>query len=69
MNTKRAAEFLGVPEGTLRSWRHHARSGEHPAPPSFRAGKRVLYVREELEAWVTACTQAEAKAQGQVMSR
>lgn len=69
LSTAKAAQFIGVPEATLRTWRHTGRAGQHPSPRSFRAGKRVLYIREDLEAWVRACAEAEAKERRQVVSR
>jgi excisionase family DNA binding protein len=42
-----AAELLRTPVGTLRYWRH-LKTG----PRSFRLGRRVLYRRDELLAWV-----------------
>lgn len=38
-----------LPANTLRSWRSRGR-GE--GPPSFRLGKRVLYRRDQVDAWV-----------------
>ena len=42
-----AAEILRCPVGTLYAWRH---PGE--GPPARRVGKRLLYRRDELIAWV-----------------
>jgi excisionase family DNA binding protein len=48
MTTKEAAEYLGVPESTLRWWRHIG-----TGPPSFTLGRRtVKYKRCDLDAWV-----------------
>lgn len=44
-----AAELLRAPVATLRYWRHLG-SG----PRSFRLGRRVLYRRDDLQAWVDA---------------
>ena len=44
-----AAEVLRAPVATLRYWRHLG-SGPH----SFRLGRRVLYRRDDLHAWITA---------------
>jgi excisionase family DNA binding protein len=44
-----AAELLRAPVATLRYWRHLG-SG----PRSFRLGRRVLYRRDDLKAWVEA---------------
>jgi excisionase family DNA binding protein len=44
-----AAELLRAPVATLRYWRHLG-SG----PRSFRLGRRVLYRRDDVQAWVDA---------------
>ena len=44
-----AAELLRAPVATLRYWRHLG-SGPH----SFRLGRRVLYRRDDLHAWIAA---------------
>ncbi len=44
-----AAELLRAPVATLRYWRHH-----NTGPRSFRLGRRVLYRREEVHAWIEA---------------
>jgi DNA-binding transcriptional MerR regulator len=46
------AEF-GFPLDTLRYWRQ--RGG---GPPSFRLGRRVMYDRADLDAWITRAKQA-----------
>ena len=45
--TREAAHLLRTPESTLRYWRY-IRTG----PPSIKIGRRVLYRREALIAWV-----------------
>jgi len=42
-----AAELLRAPVATLRYWRHHT-----TGPRSFRLGRRVLYRREDVHAWI-----------------
>jgi excisionase family DNA binding protein len=42
-----AAELLRAPVGTLRYWRHC-----NTGPRSFRLGRRVLYRRDDLHAWI-----------------
>ena len=42
-----AAELLRAPVATLRYWRHLG-----TGPRSFRLGRRVLYRRDDLRAWV-----------------
>jgi excisionase family DNA binding protein len=51
-----AAELLRAPVATLRYWRHLG-----TGPRSFRLGRRVLYRREDLQAWI-AQQRAEAAA-------
>lgn len=42
-----AAELLRAPVATLRYWRHVG-----TGPRSFRLGRRVLYRRADLHAWI-----------------
>ena len=42
-----AAELLRAPVATLRYWRHLG-----TGPRSFRLGRRVLYRRDDVTAWV-----------------
>ncbi|RBY85988.1 AlpA family transcriptional regulator [Blastococcus sp. TF02A-26] len=44
-----AADVLRAPVATLRYWRHLG-----TGPRSFRLGRRVLYRRVDLHAWVDA---------------
>jgi excisionase family DNA binding protein len=44
-----AAELLRAPVATLRYWRHLG-----TGPRSFRLGRRVLYRRDDLRAWIHA---------------
>ena len=44
-----AAELLRAPVATLRYWRHLG-----TGPRCFRVGRRVLYRRDDLHAWITA---------------
>ena len=44
-----AAELLRAPVATLRYWRHL-----NTGPRSFRLGRRVLYRRDDLHAWIDA---------------
>src|SRR3954468_6051901 len=44
-----AALLLRAPVATLRYWRHLG-----TGPRSFRVGRRVLYRRDDLDAWVDA---------------
>jgi len=44
-----AAELLRTPVATLRFWRTR-----NIGPRSFRLGRRVLYRRDDLQAWIDA---------------
>jgi excisionase family DNA binding protein len=44
-----AADVLRTPVATLRYWRHQG-----IGPRSFRLGRRVLYRRDDLRAWIAA---------------
>ena len=44
-----AAGLLRAPVATLRYWRHLG-----TGPTSFRLGRRVLYRRDDLHAWIDA---------------
>ncbi|MGJ5667829.1 helix-turn-helix domain-containing protein [Rhodococcus aetherivorans] len=48
LSTKEVSREWGISEGTLRWWRH---ADEGPA--SFKLGKRVVYRRSAVEAWVS----------------
>jgi predicted DNA-binding transcriptional regulator AlpA len=47
MTTRQVSETTGIPVGTLRFWRH-----TNQGPASFSLGKKVVYRRSELEAWI-----------------
>jgi excisionase family DNA binding protein len=44
-----AAELLRAPVATLRYWRHLG-----TGPDSFRVGRRILYRRDDVHAWIDA---------------
>ena len=44
-----AAVVLRTPVATLRYWRHR-----NTGPRSFRLGRRVLYRRDDVHAWIDA---------------
>ena len=49
LGTRAVAEWIGVPQETLRFWRHIGNQG----PASFKLGpKRVVYERSEVERWI-----------------
>lgn len=58
LTPRQVAELLGVPEGTLRQWRHHGRG-----PVSFRVEGHVRYRVSAVEAWLRACEQATARGE------
>lgn len=43
------AEMTGIPEATLRYWRH-----EKTGPRSAKLGRRVVYREDEVLAWIDA---------------
>ena len=52
-----AAELLRAPVATLRYWRHLG-----TGPTSFRLGRRVVYRRDDLQAWIDARRDSGAPA-------
>jgi predicted DNA-binding transcriptional regulator AlpA len=52
-----AAEVTRAPVATLRYWRHLG-----VGPRSFRLGRRVVYLRNDVESWIEA--QADAASTG-----
>jgi DNA-binding transcriptional MerR regulator len=50
-----AADMLRAPVATLRYWRHLG-----TGPRSFRLGRRVLYRRADLYAWIDAQHQQDS---------
>lgn len=59
MTVDEVAAELRVPVGTFRSWRSLNRG-----PKSFRIGRRVVYYRADVEAWLAA--QQESTGRGGV---
>ncbi|SDY90776.1 DNA binding domain-containing protein, excisionase family [Modestobacter sp. DSM 44400] len=49
LTSTEAADLLRAPVATLRYWRHLG-----TGPRSFRLGRRVLYRRDDLHAWIDA---------------
>lgn len=43
------AEITGIPEATLRFWRHQG-----TGPKSARLGRRVVYREADVQAWIDA---------------
>jgi excisionase family DNA binding protein len=48
LTTAEVSAMLGIPENTLRWWRHQGRG-----PASFKIGSRVVYERASLEQWIS----------------
>ena len=47
------AEMTGVPEATLRFWRHQeGKDGRRIGPKSAKLGRRVVYRAEDVERWI-----------------
>lgn len=57
LTTAQAAEYVGVPAATLRYWRH---KGEGPASYML-GGRRVVFDREDLDAWLDAQKKATVR--------
>ena len=49
LNTQQASEWLGLPEATLRWYRHRGDRG----PRSYCLGSRIFYDLGDLEQWET----------------
>lgn len=49
MTTQEVAELLRAPAETVRYWRHVGKG-----PASFKVGRRVLYARDDVQAWVAS---------------
>lgn len=49
LTVTQVSDETGVPVGTLRYWRH-AGTG----PESFKLGRRVVYRRSAVDAWIAA---------------
>jgi predicted DNA-binding transcriptional regulator AlpA len=47
------AELTGIPEATLRFWRHQSSNGHEVGPRSAKLGpRRVVYREAEVLAWI-----------------
>ena len=56
--TKQAAEYIGVSESYLKSARRKNNPQSLVAPRFTRLGTKCIYLREELDAFLTEATQA-----------
>ena len=55
MTTEEVAELLRTSPETVRFWRHCGRG-----PKSFKVGRRVLYARQDVEAFIAAAREGES---------
>lgn len=58
LTTEEVSEISRIPEETLRYYR-----ARNLGPKSFKLGRRVLYAREDVDAWIAAA-RAEAVGSG-----
>ena len=58
LDTGAVARWLGVPESTLRYWRHR-----NTGPRSFAVGRSVRYRVEDVEAWLEARMRATGRGE------
>jgi predicted DNA-binding transcriptional regulator AlpA len=56
MRTEEVSQETGIPAATLRYWRHIG-----TGPRSARLGRRVVYRRSDVEAWIAAQFEAAEK--------
>lgn len=59
MTTDEVAQLLRTSPETVRYWRHIGKG-----PQSFKLGRRVLYVRAEVIAWIEAEREAQVVRHG-----
>lgn len=65
MTTAEVAEYLRIPQATLRYARHKGEGG----PRSFRMGaKRVMYRRQDVDAWLMEQINAERDDRDKLVS-
>jgi predicted DNA-binding transcriptional regulator AlpA len=58
MRTAEVAELLRMPVELVRWWRHVGRG-----PNSFKLGRRVLYAREDVEAFIEQARTEQARTE------
>jgi excisionase family DNA binding protein len=56
MTTAEVAELMRTSPETVRYWRHVGKG-----PGSFKAGRKVLYKRTDVEVWICGLHTAEAR--------
>lgn len=64
MTTAEVAKYAGIPEPSLRWFRHVGQGG----PRSFKLGRRVLYLRSDVDAWLLAAINAERDEKDKLVS-
>jgi predicted DNA-binding transcriptional regulator AlpA len=53
LSETQAAEYIGLSRSTLRQGRMDGdREGRCPTPPFVRLGRKIIYLREELDCWL-----------------
>lgn len=57
MTTAEVADLCRTSSETVRYWRHVAKG-----PPSFKVGRRVLYARADVVAWLERCRAGDPAA-------
>lgn len=54
-SSKEAAEYLGIAESTLRQGRMDGRRENRILPPPYiKCGKKIIYLRDDLDLWLEA---------------
>lgn len=53
-SSKETAEYLSIPEGTLRTSRSSGLLYSTPAPKFKKLGKKIFYLKTDLDAWIDA---------------
>jgi len=65
LTSKQAAEYLNISDSTLRQGRMDGRRENRLDPPPFlKIGRKILYLRCDLDSWLEAHRQKEGKANG-----
>ncbi|WP_066588021.1 helix-turn-helix transcriptional regulator [Corynebacterium provencense] len=58
LDTADLAEYLGIPEVTLRTWRHRGLGPRH-----FKLGRKSFYKATDVEEWLTNAYETTGTAQ------
>ncbi len=60
LTEKEVASYIGMSRSFLRQARMHGkRRNRTPGPPFIKIGRKVLYLEDDLDAWLEAHRQAE----------